>query len=126
MGIVHGFRGRPTSVASGGGPERSTPNSRRFDGGPPGAQDRPRQSGRHRLRRALKRHAAALTAAADLDLGLILGQGPAPNRHPERAAQQLGVGELLARIGLTVVVERLEPRLPELVVEPLGELHAPR
>ena len=72
-------------------------------------------------RGALERQRCAAPAAAHLDLDLAGSSVRLPDRHPQRAAEQLGVGELLARAGVAVVVEHVEARAAQLVVEPLGE-----
>src|SRR5690242_13383583 len=113
FGIVHGLSGWSDRVWRGGGPERSIPNRRFFVIGL--IAGRPVPSGRlvpelrDRLGGTLKRHAPGLAAAADLHLDLALGEGTAADRDPQRAAEQLGIGELLPRPGVAIVVEDAQP-----------------
>ena len=75
-----------------------------------------------RLGRALERQSARVVGAAAPDLGLD-GTGlerALAEREPQRHAEQLGVGELLARAGVAVVVQDVDARRPQLLVEPLG------
>src|SRR5579875_3703213 len=97
FGIVHGLSGRPPSVSAGGGPERSMPNSRRLviDRGTASGEALPEPV--DRLGRSLDRNGSGLAASADLHLELTGGEAPSPHRHPRRAPQELGVGELLPR-----------------------------
>src|SRR5204862_3085639 len=72
------------------------------------------------LRGATEREVAGLPAAADLDLELALRQRPTPDRDADRAAQQLGVGELLPRAGVAIVVEDAQAGRLELLVHTVG------
>src|SRR5437588_624356 len=97
-------------VASGGGPERSRPSSRRLV---IGLTPRPRPSGqlapqsRDVLDGVLHRDCPNVSAPPNLDLDLALGQCPAAHGDPKRAAHELGVGEFLSWIGISVVVQRV-------------------
>src|SRR5690242_19969042 len=122
FGIVHGCSGWPDIVASGGGPERSIPNSRRLEipsltrpDPTPALRKLPpeRFDG---VRRSLDRNAALLHPAPDLNLELAGGQRAPADCDPHRASQQLGVGELLPRARVAVVVKDLEPRVLQLAV----------
>src|SRR5262245_3975322 len=76
-----------------------------------------------RRRRALEGDLTLLAAAADLHLDRAVRQRPLADRDAQRAAEQLGLDELLAgRHPLAVVVEHLEPGLPQLVDEAVREL----
>ena len=57
-----------------------------------------------------------------LRLDLSGGQGSLADHHAQRAAQQLGVGEFLARPGLAVVEQDLDARLGQLGVDALRSL----
>src|SRR5690242_17631823 len=75
-----------------------------------------------RLRGPLQRHAAVLIGAPAADLRL---DGPRLQRAPserqaQRHAEQLGVGQLLARAGVAVVVEDVDAGGAQLLVQPLG------
>src|SRR4051812_3060506 len=108
--------GSPVAGArSGRGPRAAeTSGERALRDGPP-------QLG-HRLGGVLERDGASVAPAAHLDLQLAALQRTAPDRDPQRAAQELRVGELLARPGITVVEEDVEAGFTQLVVEPLGDL----
>ena len=124
LGIVQAFHGASDSVCGGGGPERSRPNSRRnvsrgrvqpVAGAAAGSGSRALREAPpqlpDRLGASAQRDAALLVDAAAADLGL---GGPGleralADRQPQRHAEQLGVGELLARAGGAVVEQRVEP-----------------
>src|ERR1700728_680171 len=69
------------------------------------------------------RHAVAVDApAAELHFDLAaLGEPPADGQ-PQRAAEQLGVGELLAGTEIAVVVADVDAAVAERAVDRLGEL----
>src|SRR6516164_10895599 len=69
----------------------------------------------------VEQHARHLSSPPQLHLDLAGAQRAAPDRDPQRATEQLGVDELLARPGVAVVVEHLEPELLKLLVELVGE-----
>src|SRR5436305_8934398 len=89
FGIVHGLSGWPDSVASGGGPERSIPNKRRFD-------CRVRTGSRsgqlaqqldHRRSGLFERHGARVQPSPDLDLNIALLERSPPDRHPQGTSE---------------------------------------
>src|SRR5919198_527325 len=63
-------------------------------------------------------------ALAHVD-GAVLG-GLLPHRHPQRAADQVGVGELLARAQVTIVEQNVGTRSVESLRRLLGLLLEPR
>src|SRR5438045_2309601 len=65
---------------------------------------------------ALQRSRALLAAAPELNLQLPAGERPAPDRHAQGAAEQLGLDELLARASGAIVVEHLEAGVLQLGV----------
>ena len=71
---------------------------------------------RERQRRSL------LAAAADLHLDLAGLQRAAPHGQPQRAPEQLRVGELLPRPGVAVVVEDFDPALEQDLVDAVAGL----
>ena len=112
--------GRTASPAA-AGPERSSPNSRRLVirgliGAPAASGRRAHGSSRQSSATDCAAPSSATARdsrpAADLHLDLPGGQRPPADGQPQRAAEQLGVGELLPRSGVTLVVERLAGRPP--------------
>src|SRR5688572_19869732 len=74
------------------------------------------------LSRPLERDGARLAPAPDLRLDLAgLDRTPA-DRQPQRAADQLRVGELRAGAEVAVVVDHVEPEGAQLLVERVREL----
>src|SRR5687768_9853193 len=111
--MVHGRNGWPARVDAGAGPERSMPSSRR-------RPLRARSTGGigasgseavialinlaeqllHAFGGRLRPDACLLAAAPGLRLDLALRERTLAHGHAQRATQQLGVGELLARAGV--------------------------
>src|SRR3954470_11494548 len=75
---------------------------------------------RGRLGRPGERDRALLAAAPDLHLPLAGLDAALAEREPDRAAEQLGIGELLPRARLAIVVQGVEPGGLELLVELVG------
>lgn len=59
-------------------------------------------------------------AAADLDLDLAGLDCALADRQAHRAAEQFGVGELLARAGVTVVVDHFHSTFAKALIHALG------
>src|SRR5437763_8393621 len=108
-----GRSGWPRRVSLGMGPERSRPNSRLVD-----AIEQPEGV----ARRLANRQALLRPVSASLCLHGSLGQGPLAHHEAQRATEQLGVGELLPRSGVAIVVEDLGPGPDQLTVQPIGRL----
>src|SRR3954469_4653298 len=96
LGIVHGCSGAPASVSGGGGPERSRPLRRLNVREVRATARRPRPPPGRAPRRWFERPAVAfLLPAADLQLEVAGLERALADGGPDRAAQQLGLGELL-------------------------------
>src|SRR5213078_2067482 len=80
----------------------------------------PQLSGR--LSRSVERDRGLLAAPADLHLDLSLLDAALADREADRHAEQLGVGELLPRASVAVVVDRVEAEGLELLVEAVGDV----
>src|SRR4051812_8598307 len=74
------------------------------------------------LRRSVERDRRLLAASSDLNLDLVLLDAALPDREADRHAQELGVGELLPRARVAVVVDRVEAERLELLVEAVGDV----
>src|SRR5204863_1551023 len=77
---------------------------------------------RDRLDGAVERQRVLFLAAPDLGVDLPGLQPAFADREPQRAAEQLRVGELLAGAALAVVVEHVEAVGAEVVVELVRDL----
>jgi hypothetical protein len=85
FGIVHGCSGWSERVARGGGPERSSPNRRRFVSGlsaPPAWSGQLLPQRGDRVGRAVQRDRTRLAAAADLGLELARLEPAAAHGDP--------------------------------------------
>ena len=116
FGSVHGWSGAPALVAAGLGPERSRPIRRlRLSRSRTVVRSVPMllSCGIHQRRRLCddvgQLDPEVLARRSDLRLDLSLGQRALADHDAQGAADQLGVGELLPRPRLTVVVEGIEP-----------------
>ena len=128
FGIVHGFSGWSRAVCVGRRPGAVDPEqpplvigrARRPSARP--AQGSPRHSSAIASAAPSIGTVARLAAPPDLDLDLARRERAAADRDPHRAAEQLGVGELLARARRRA--RRRASRSPsslQLGVEPVGE-----
>src|SRR6476469_5361906 len=107
FGIVQGRSGSPFWVCGGGGALRSRPKSRRTRPRPKIARavgavgEEPGGT-----LRSLPHRQLVLGPGTPLGgLDHAVGEDAAPDDDSQRAAEQLGVGELLARAGGAIVVE---------------------
>src|SRR3954467_9123633 len=109
LGIVHGCSGSPLRVWRGGGALRSSPKRRRVRPRPKGFLDEPSViEERKRLRGSVLQGQLVLGAGGALGgLDDAFGEAAAAGDDPQRAAEQLGVGQLLPRSGVAIVVEDL-------------------
>src|SRR5436190_23953299 len=80
----------------------------------------PQLSGR--LSRSVERDRGLLAAPAGLHLYFFLLDAALADREADRDAEQLGVGELLARAGVAVVVDSVEAEGLQLLVEAVGDV----
>ena len=72
--------------------------------------------------RALHRQAVALAAAALGRLDDAVLEAAAPDDEPQGAAEQLGVGELLPRPRVALVIEGLDAGGAQVLIEAVGDL----
>src|SRR3984885_8165737 len=126
FGRVHGLSGWPDSVWSGGGPDRSRPVNRRLltsglIARKPSGSRQAAPEGGDLLRRVLEQHRRVLPAPPDLHLHLAGTERALADGDAQGAPEELGVGELLPRSCIAIVVEHVEPELLELAVEPVRE-----
>src|SRR3954462_2685375 len=106
LGIVHGCSGSPLRVDAGGGALRSSPKRRRTRPRPKGSRSVIEE--RRRLRGSVLQGQLVLGAGRALGgLDDAFGEAAAAGDDPQRAAEQLGVGQLLPRSGVAIVVEDL-------------------
>src|SRR3984885_12622703 len=127
FGRVHGLSGWPDSVWSGGGPDRSRPVNRRLltsglIARKPSGSRQAAPEGGDLLRRVLEQHRRVLPAPPDLHLHLAGTERALADGDAQGAPEELGVGELLPRSGIAIVVEHVQPELLELAVEPVREI----